>query len=218
MLTSLAVDKGILVVRGMSPPSKGENAPSGRQRGSVHEETNVHFPTPLTLGARVKVLRAASLRDEVKAKPNLVLLAEMRDLPLQVEQKRRLRRVAAQNGDHHLQPTPEGQAFLPAERRTGFLANYSNRDYANEAILVTIGMSLVASSTEQAHVEPETSVYLDTATTSRQPQSLLGIHLKNPTDPTRATKLKRLPKTRLKPHQLQPSRKLRRRLRLPGGC
>ena len=218
MLTSLAVDKGILVVRGMSPPSKGENAPSGRQRGSVHGGTNVHSPTLPTLEARVKVLRAASPRDEVKAKLNLVLLAEMRDLPLLVEQKGRLRRVAAQTGDRHLQPDPEGQAFLPAERKTGFLANYLNRDYANAAILVTIGMSLVASSTELARVEPETSVYSDTATTSQQPQSLQGIHLKNPTDPTRVTRIKRLPKTRLKPHQLRPSQKLKRRLRLPGGC
>ena len=126
--------------------------------------------------------------------------------------------MAAQTGDHHLQLTPEGQALLPAERKTGFLANYSNRDYANEAILVTIGMSLVASSTELARAEPETSVYSDTATISQQPQSLQGIHLKNPADPTRVTNPKRLLKLRLKPHRLQPSQKLKQRLRLRGDC
>ena len=106
MLTSLAEDKGILVVQGMSLPSKGENAPSGKQRGSVHEETNVHFPTLLTLGVRVKVLRAASQRVEVKAKANLVRPAEI-DLLLQVNQKRGLRRVVAQTGDRHLQLDPD---------------------------------------------------------------------------------------------------------------
>ena len=122
------------------------------------------------------------------------------------------------HGDLHLQLDPEGQARLPAERKTGFLANYLNRDYANMAIPVTIGMFLVASSTELARAEPEISVYSDTATIGQQPQSLRGIHLKNPVDPTRVTKQERLPKLSLKPHRLQPSQKLRRRLRLPGGC
>ena len=153
----------------MSFLSKEENAPSGKQKGSVREEMIVHSPTLLTLGVRAKVRRAAGLRVEVRKEINLVLLAEARGPPLLVKRKRGLPRVAAETGDRHLQPI-----------------------LVEQALLVTIGMSLAVSSTELALVKPEKNVFSNTATISLQPLSLQGgILLKSPTGPTRATRLKR---------------------------
>ena len=202
-------------------PSKGENALNGRRRGSVLEGMSVHFLTLPKLGGREKVHRAAGLRDEERETTKLAPSARTLSPPLKVKRKKGLH-LAAETGERHLQLTlvvvlPE--APPPAEERIEPLAHSTNKVSAREAILVTTGMSRAASTTALALAMPATNVFSDMVLIRLQPLSHEGgILLRIPADPTKATKVMDLLKTRnrqLRPSQrlpslLLPSRKVRR--------
>ena len=161
----------VFLVGGISFPSRRENAPSGKQKGSVLGGMNVRFLTLLTPEVHAKVLRAGAPRVATEVAETLARLTM--ELLLQAVSGWGTNRVGVKAFDRHRRQ--KGRVFLLAGKLAGLLVSFTSTVLATVGGLATFGTSLSAGFTEIQPARLPKNVSFCMTTRLRLPSFLIRV-------------------------------------------